>query len=207
METYVIRTPEDVRVLKGRLANPRPFLEGVGTLLRKESQLAFASERLGEIVWPHRYPGQRGQYLHVAEALTAANKGTPKSSMPMRFRENRDKPLNGIGDLQRSVKAKVDGNSVTVGSPLSYASTQFYGGDSYQDITQTARDTIRTWLKGDKQSVRGVRGKLHSLLTLPFLVTKVNARPFIGVTPRAQALISRSMETFLTEGKRLDGNA
>ena len=83
---------------------------------------------------------------------------------------------------------------------MDYASIHQFGGDSFQDITSTAKETIRGWLKGNKAEVRGVRSKLSSLLTLPFLVTKVNARPFIGVTPDAQATIPRLLADYITTG-------
>lgn len=196
METYTIRTPEDVRTLRARLTNPAPVLARVGALIREEGTRAFAAQALGEIAWPERYPGQKGQFLNVAAALDRANRGL---GFTARLRDKRP-ALLGTGALRNSIASKVEGQTVTVGSVIDYASIQQFGGDSYQDVTQTAKDTIRGWLKGNKASVRGVRSKLHSLLTLPFLVTKINARPFIGVTPAVQATIPRMLADYLTTG-------
>lgn len=196
MDTYTIRTPDDVRTLRARLTNPTPVLRQIGGLLTEASRKSFSAQALGEMAWAERYPGQRGQFLNVAAALDRANRGL---GFTARLRSRRP-ALLGTGALRNSVASRVEGKSVVVGSAIDYASLHQFGGDSYQDITSTAKTTIRGWLKGDKAAVRGVRSKLSSLLTLPFLVTKVNARPFIGVTPDVQATIPRLLSDYLTTG-------
>lgn len=196
MDTYTIRTPDDVRTLRARLTNPTPVLRRIGEVIKEEGTKSFDNQRLGEIAWAARYPGHKGQFLNVAAALARANQG--KGFRPQ-FRQDRP-ALQGTSKLRNSLGARVEGNQAIVGASMDYASVQQFGGDSYQDITSTGKATIRGWLKGDKAAVRGVRSKLSSLLSLPFLVTKVNARPFIGVTPDVQATIPRLLSDYLTTG-------
>lgn len=150
-------TPEGIMIsgLRGRLQDPRAFMDGVGKILVAGSQKAFREQRFGATIWPKRYPDQTPPKLNVAGALAdaIAGKSSPKAN---RFN---DTPAGvDTQELKNSVAYRTVGNDAIIfGSPKKYATRVQAGGVTIQRITETARKTIAGWLKRARGAVRNLR--------------------------------------------------
>lgn len=197
-KTVEILTPEGLRRLRTRLRNTAPAARMIGILLVSESARAFTEQRLGDVRWPERYPNQAEPFVNVAAVLEKANRGI--KPRPGDF--SRRPALLSTRTLQRSVAMNVRGPGlVEVGSVVPYAALHHYGGTSRQEVTETAKLTLRSWLYTAKGRLRKQAApyaeKLTPLLRKTHHETEVFARPFIGVTEEAGAKITDIVEHFV----------
>lgn len=210
-----------IRGLEERIANPAPFLAGVGGILVASSQKAFREQKFGGIPWPERYPNQKRPRLNIAGALSDAAAGRP-APKPNRFQE---RPAGmDTGALKNSISFRVEGDKVFVGSKLPYASIIHEGGTSVQIITDSMRKTVGEWLIKSQNSVKleiagRIKGKVNkkgemifsaikknfALRKLAFVLkkkkggewkttekdTEINARPFVGLTDESRGKVIR----------------
>ncbi len=206
--TVEIRTPEGLRRLRVRLRNPAPAARMIGILLVSESARAFTEQRLGDQTWPERYPNQAEPFVNVAAVLEKANRGV--KPRPGDF--SRRPALVGTRSLQRSVAAELRGpDTVEVGSASPYAAVHQYGGTSRQEVTETAKLTLRSWLYTPTGRLRKEAApyaeKLTPLLKKTSHETEVFARPFIGVTDEAGPRITDIVEHFVAGEEVANGGA
>lgn len=184
-----------------------PLLKQIGALVTKECRRAFDFQRLGDIAWPERYPGQEAPTLNIAGAL-ADFIGGRMSPKPNRFE---DRPAlvdeGNRGGLKATITWSVrDGNTVQVGTNKTYAKLHQEGGISIQNYGKDTRERIANWLFTKKsKSVRGYLKKaprkgregyvkhLGPLLTASTHMQRVIRRPFIGVTDKTEEEIRRAV--------------
>ena len=181
-----------MRRWKTNLANPQRALKQIGIMMVAESRGAFKLQRFGSARWiPRAVPNVYG----IIEDFSIGRR-TPKK------RRFEDTPvLRDTGLLMRSITYAVSGNTVTVGSTVSYADVMHGGGPiKSKTITEMVRKLLAKWLRG-----RGRKWEkdLGWLLNEKFIGTElegtVEARPFVGITKRtlvnAQKLVgTRIME-------------
>jgi phage gpG-like protein len=194
-QQYVI-SRRVLRSLGKTLDDPRRILTGIRSILKSQSQEAFKAQRFGDIIWPARYPKQKAPKLNVAGAVQDLATG-PR----IKARRFEDRPaLLDTGILRRSIAAEIAGDTVNVGTKVPYAKIHQSGGVSQQPITPTIKANLATVLKyGDAGRTKAgkprkidvktqmLRKRLGFLFGVPELVTKIHARPFLGLTDAARA--------------------
>ena len=195
---------------ENKLDDLKPLLRRVGVVLLRESQQSFEKQKFGGQRWKGRYPGQSEPFINVAGAVSDLAKGPNVR----KHRFNRRPALRDTGALKRSLSPamalKFKGPStVQVGTTLPYASKHQMGGVSSQQITSTILKNLTAWLKKIRKSkAKGAAHKAAAGQKLGFLYntkvlkTKVNARPFVGVTDTAERDIVRLTEEFFFGGGR-----
>lgn len=205
--TYVISRRILARLGK-TLDNPQRILVGIRGILKAQSQDCFKRQAFGEIKWPARYPSQRSPKLNVAGAVQdLAKKPRIKAH---RFQDRPALIDTGIlrRDITSVIKPASTGDYVQLGVSKTYAKVHQQGGETRAPITQTIRDNLKIFLKslrtkrggykqpgkkyakalatqglsGGEVMYKAVRKRLGFLFKVNELVTKVNARPFLGIT-------------------------
>lgn len=163
------------------LRDPSPVLFALGEAAVSFSVRAFDDQAFAGDPWPERYPNQdSGEMVNVAGVLADLNAGL--TSIPPRRFEDRP-ALVDTGALRDSINwRRVDQDAVEVGSTLPYADTHNRGGESRQPVTPGARKLLARFLRRNKRSRPWLRERLGFLFGIKELVTRVNARPFVGVT-------------------------
>ncbi len=182
----------NVVALKRNLDNPAKVLKQIGAILVSRSQRTFRDQRLGTFRWPERYPGQKGARINVAGAARDLSKGGQ-----IKKRRFQPRPaLTDTGALKRSVNSQavlLEGKfTVSLGSALSYAAKHQFGGTSKLPVTETTKKNLAKFLK--KKSNREKFASLGFLFQRTELSTKINRRPFVGVTAQDQEDIVRIVE-------------
>ena len=179
--------------LQKQLENPEKLLRPIGMLLLADSQKAFKEQRLGDIIWPERYPAQSPPKVNVAGIVDDFNKG--RKNPPRRRFEGRP-ALKDTGALRRSLTAakavKVQGFVIQVGSSLEYAKRAHDGGVSKQPVGEKTKDLLEAFLKKKKNFQ--YHGQLGFLFGVDELRTKVRPRPFTGITDQAKKRIIRFLQ-------------
>lgn len=214
--------------LRRKVGNLKPILKQVGLLLESRAQRAFQEKKLGEFTWPVQYPRQAGPFLHVAGALEDLNERA--NIKAKRF--VRVDVLTDTGNLRHSIKSRVVGDLVEIGSVLPYAGMHQWGGISVQPITARAkakyaeivtklavqlsrgrgRRPMRDPVKEAKRAIalHAKEEKMAALAKLGFVLTqttkrtKIFPRPFLGITPEDAAEIR---EAILTDFLGISGDA
>lgn len=199
---------ERIERMREILARPVGLMPGIGNIIAESCVRAFQAQRLGDIPWPARYPRQGTPKLNIAGVVQDFIEGRrePKAN---RFV---DRPAAvDTGGLRDSVESKiVDDFTVTVGSDHPKAELMHAGGTSVQNYGLNVQQAIRDWLyerdaKG-RQKVRQGRGDyvqyLNRLLRRTSLTTRVNARPFIGLTDAAERKIRQYVVRYFEERVR-----
>lgn len=138
---------KQLRGLQRIIVSPRALLKQVGALVANDCRRSFVDQKLGDILWPPRYPGQRSPKLNIAGALQdfIDGRAAPK---PNRFE---DRPANvdeGMrGGLQASITFNVvSETTVRIGTVKPYGALMQEGGTSTQVVLPNAQDRIRNWL-------------------------------------------------------------
>lgn len=176
--------------LRRRLENPERLLKRIGAVLVSAAERAFQQQRFGTIEWPARYPNQTEPKINIAGALAdLAESGTIKG------RRFDDRPaLRDTGRLMNSLSSEaaitVKRGEVYVGTNVPYAGQHQEGGVSRQTVTQEARAALAEALerardREDQDRLQALQ-KLGFLFSVPVLETRINPRPFLGVTPDAE---------------------
>jgi len=143
MEVTLRLTP---RNLDAMLASRGVLLKLIGALVVSQAQKAFQDQRLGDVVWPERYPAMKEPFINLAPVIQKAGEGREPSGDDF----NRRPALGGAGSaLARSILFVVEGDSaVTIGSnrpDLNPGLFQF-GGIGRIPITDTTKATLAAWL-------------------------------------------------------------
>lgn len=193
--TVVAKSGDDLERIRSRAQDGEAIGKIVAAILEAQSQRAFLEQRLGDQVWPERYPSQEDPFVNIAALVNWTNTG---GRVLTRFFDRRP-ALMGSGDLMQSISSRVKDGVVEIGSALPYASTHQWGGFSTQPVTDTAKKTIRRFIKSE-------RGKPYWFKLAPLtgkmdkLETEVNPRPFLGITPENEREMAEGIEYFVAEG-------
>ena len=188
--------PMVVRIKRG-LGQPAKILKQIGWLLAAQAQRAFKDEQFGGYKWPARYPNQTAPKINVAGTLRDLKEGgRPKA------RRFEDRPvLRDTGILfksinpNQSVKVNEGQAAVTVGvfgPAQQYAGVHQFGGESEIGIDHSTKVRLLGFLTTPKG--KPFRKKLTFLFDLDVLRTKVNQRPFLGLTNDSIRDIKRIVE-------------
>lgn len=144
---------KQLRGISREIVHPRALLKQVGELVAKDCRRSFNEQRLGDIHWEERYPGQRLPKLNIAGALQdfISGRTAPK---PNRFQVRPALIDEGMrGGLQGSVtKEVISDKTVRVGTNRVYAALHQAGGESTQNIDKPTQDRIRNWLYPQKKA-------------------------------------------------------
>ena len=147
---------KQLRKLTLTMVSPRALLKQVGQLVAKDCRKAFPEQKLGDIRWEERYPGQRSPKLNIAGALQdfISGRTAPK---PNRFQDRPALVDEGMrGGLQGSITENViSDKTVRVGTNRVYAALHQEGGESTQTVTKDAQDRIRNWLYPQRRVFEG----------------------------------------------------
>lgn len=179
-----------------------PLMKQIGALGSASAQDAFKNQRLGNRMWPERYPGMSEPFINIAGALQdfAGGRSAPK---PNRFQNRPAGVDEGIrGGLLGSITFRV--NSPTEaewGSNKAYADRVNSGGKSDEvAIGQATKDRIKKWLfTGAGNARKGRGGYVHHLNFLLHRKTysqMVLPRPFLGVTAELDSDMAKATTTY-----------
>lgn len=195
---------------------PVGLAKQIGAIMVKESQRSFQLQRLGDIEWPKRYPGMQPPVINIAGALSdfISGRNAPK---PNRFQNRPAVVDEGMrGGLWGSISFRVtDDLTVNVGSNKQHARLHQEGGVSVQSYGEDTKDRIRNWLFKKRYKAlpltkktavprsgrEGYVAKLAPLLLKNNHVTRVIARPFVGVTDNGEKEIRQSIERYFARFK------
>ena len=173
-----------LRSLRTTLEDPVQILDGIGAMMKAESQKAFREQRWGNVKWKTR--GETGMNPNWPGVLADLKEGpTPK---PQRFR---DAPvLLNKGDLKKSVDFWVIGrDTVEVGSPKPWAGPLHAGEDTESpEITESIQRKLWDWIKRATGAVKRTAKRAGKLS---------RSEPGSEKAVKAQ----RSAETALTKGE------
>src|SRR5262245_964991 len=191
------------RRLDAMLASRGVLLKLLGALIVSQAQKAFQDQRLGDVIWPERYPAMREPFINLAPVIQKAGEGKQPSGDDF----NRRPALGGAGsELARSILFRVDGDTaVEIGSnrpDLKPGLFQF-GGIGRIPITDTTLHTLADWLgisrgrlskgKAPSGTARGEYAKKLAFVFRDGKTEHVQAaypRPFIGFTDETFAKLA-----------------
>lgn len=237
-----------IRVKKA-LEDPSALMKQLGGLLIAQSGKAFDQSRLGEWIWPRRYPnqGEGDRFVNIAGVVSDFSQG---KEPPLRRFQARP-PLLDTGYMRRTIKDKskslriLGTHTVEAGTTDPRAGAHQWGGQSEQFITDTVRDNAKTWLaggpdwhrtktkvkkwkmdlgvfgvhEGEKRTTKRYEpetrtlktdrgtgyigtltrrerfgGRLSFLFRSRVLITKINQRPFLGVSDEYKIKMVQTVE-------------
>lgn len=190
-------SPTGAARLSDVLKNPAALMKKIGAILVAQGQKAFDEQRFGSIKWPEIYGGGGSPFVNVAGVVGDVSAG----GEPKARRFTKKKPaLYDTGLLLRSIAdegkaCKYTGtHSVEYGSAVEYAPLHQFGGVSEQAVSPAAKATLWRWLKKKKNAK--YRGRLGWLLNkrVKVLRTKVQRRPFVGITDDTAEKIRETVE-------------
>ena len=196
--------------IRRKLEDPAPILRSIGAKLLADAQRAFRDQQLGEVSWPARYPSQEEPFINIAGALSDLERGP--NVRPANF--SRRPALMTTGNLARSLSSaskavsRPSKFSVEIGTTVPYAPIHQWGGESIQNVSETARKNLAKYSRRQRGAARrgkGIRGvllaakneaikKLGFLFSVDQLRTNVAQRPFLGVTDQAEDEIRQIIE-------------
>ena len=187
-----------------------PVLKEIGTEMMIESRRAFIDQEFGSWTWPPRYGGiPFPAKINYAGALQDLTDG-PK----VQDRRFNDRPAlrSNTSSLMKSINFQVmDKVSVRVGAtgtPATYAGKHQWGLESTQDIPGDAIEKLDKQI-GKERNEERLDG-LHALRSRlvrdgSVLTTKVQQRPFLGVTDEMAEKIPRILSAYF-QGGAADGS-
>jgi len=184
--------------MRSRIENPRGAFTKIGAMMVAQGQRAFTERRLGEFRWPERYPGEPEPFINKAAALRDLNRGTPVKKR----RLNRQPVLRDTGQLLRSLNWRITGRrsveaGVGSGPAKQYAGKHQRGDIDSQKVKPIARTTLEDQIKGARGEMKSALGKMRSVVAEDELTTRINQRPFIGLTPQTRKDIKDIVKDFL----------
>jgi len=211
--TVTARSGEDLKQIRARAGNVNVLARIVAKLLEVAAQRAFLDQKLGDFMWPERYPNQEDPFVNIAALVNWTNEN---GTVISRFFDRRP-ALMGGGNLMQSIYGDAKGDLAEVGSKMPYAGLHQWGGRSTMPITPTAKKTIGAFIGEEPADNGGWRKKkrlgprqkenrekyffkLYWLLSRDRLDTEVNQRPFIGITPEAEAKMLEDIEHYVAKG-------
>jgi phage gpG-like protein len=195
VRVIIVRDEPSLIRLKGRVAHPEKLLRRFGALGVAASSRAFRDQRLGDKVWPERYPKQGPPKVNVAGVVSDLARGAEVKQRRFDARP----AVFDTGALLRSLSFRTNGKDTTeIGSVLPYASIQNFGGLSRQAITPTVRTGLAKFLRS--QRGKGYRERLGWLFSTNVLETKVHPRPFLGFTDELAKDLVEATEAYVAGG-------
>lgn len=175
---------EGIRGTRSALDRLRPALRQVGIYLESQAQSAFREQGRGSRRWPPRMAP------NVPGIVRDLNKGGA-----VKQRRFRPRPaLVDTGRLRQSIRSRLQGRTLIVGTALDYGRTHQEGGTSVVELTQRGRDRLTTFLRKRTD----LRERLGFLFTQPRLEVSVRKRPFMTVEDEDGPVIRRILEAHLT---------
>ena len=213
--TVTAKSGEDLRAIVARASDVAKLGEIIGDILVAQAHKAFIEQRLGEHVWPERYPNQDDPFVNIASLVNWTNTG---GQIQPRHFERRPALMSGGGvGLAGSISADVKGKTVEVGSALPYAASHQWGIASTQSISPAAKSTIAKYIGEESDGSGGWRKKknpgsrqkenrekfwfkLFPLLSSDELETQPVQRPFLGITPQNASDMQADIEFYVTTG-------
>ena len=196
--------PVDEMIAK--IKNLEPVLTAIGAEMMAESRQAFKYGKFGGEVWPQKYNGiPSPTKVNYAGAVADLGEGSGKIK-DSRF-EHTDPLVGTTGDLRRGIEFEVMTKaSVRVGATgpsARYAGKHQWGLESVQDIPGDAIEKIDKQI--DKESDEERLDGLHALRARvdrdgSVLTTKVQQRPFLGVTDEMQEMIPAILSKYFDGG-------
>lgn len=211
--TITVQSGEDLREVRARAADRKTIGTIIARILESQSQRAFLEQKLGDEVWPGRYPNMEDPFVNLAAVVNWTNAG---GKLVQRFFDRRP-ALKGEGHLMQSIYARSQGDLVLVGAGRPYAGFHQWGGTSVQQITPTAKRTIGRFIgmeqkdgkwrkkKGMGSAQRKQREKywfrLAPLLGPDQLETQIAQRPFLGITDENEREMIESIEYWVAKGE------
>ena len=211
--TVTAKSGEDLRAIVARASDVAKLGEIIGRILESQAQRSFVEQRLGEFVWPERYPFQEDPFVNIASLVNWTNDGGEINS---RFFDRRP-ALMATGGLAGSISARTKGKETEVGSKLPYAANPQWGIASTQTITPAAKGTIAKFIGEESDGSGGWRKKknpgarqkenrekfwfkLFPILGLDELETQPVQRPFLGITPQNASDMQADLEFYVKTG-------
>lgn len=175
------------------LRDPSPVLFALGEAAVSFSVRAFTDQAFAGDPWPERYPNQDpGEMVNVAGVVSDLAAG--RASIPARRFEDRP-ALVDTGALRDSITWRLAGaDAVEVGSNLPYADMHQRGGISRQPVSSGMRRVLARFLKREKRRRPWLGKRLGFLFQKDMLETRVNARPFVGVTDELLETLAEIVE-------------
>ena len=196
-----------------KINNLGPVLKTIGKEMEIESRRAFGKGKFGSWIWPQKYNGiPSPTKVNYAGAVADLNTGSGKIRSS-RF-ERTDPLIGTTRDLRRGIAHQViDKVRVKVGATgpaVRYAGIHQWGLESVQDIPGDAVEKIDKQIGKERNEERldGLRA-LRSRLVRDgsVLTTKVQQRPFLGVTDEMQVEIPRILSAYFQGGADGSSNA
>lgn len=185
--------------LRQRLEDPRPALSAIGALLVATSEAAFEKQRMGDVLWPPRYPGMEDPFINVAGALGDLNRGTFVKDRRLEKRP----ALVDKGLLRKSFTFNVLGlDSVRAGPsgpPASYAPQHHFGLDTVQPILPVARETLTKQRRKATGQMKEALGALGFIYSLDEMETSVAPRPLVGIPDETAGEIGDLVKEFMED--------
>jgi phage gpG-like protein len=166
--------------LKALAREPAPILEAWGLFLVGKTQAAFRAQARGGESWPARaVPNKLGILADLAQGKTP----------PSRRWDPRPGGID-TGRLRSSIAYRVEGQVVTVGSALDYASDVQQGGPRTLPIPRKA---LAEWLRSlkDPEQKEQARAAFGPLLSRGSFTTTVPPRPFLLLTDEDRRDLTR----------------
>ena len=211
--TVTVQSGEDLRAVIARASDVATLGRIIGRILESQAQKSFVEQRLGEHVWPERYPYQEDPFVNVAALVNWTGAGGEISS---RFFDRRP-ALMGSGALVGSISARTKGKATEVGSKLPYAASHQWGIATSQPVTSSAKATIARFIGEEPDGAGGWRkkknpgarqkenrekywSKLFPILSLAVLETQPLQRPFLGITPQNEDDMRADLEFYVSTG-------
>lgn len=186
-------TQEQYEKLLKRLDNFKPVLKDIGDLLVQNSKDAFIGQRMGSQLWPRPYNGGPFNLAGIVSDLA--------SSASVHDYNLRSRPaLLASRRLFRSISkdnVHIANDEVSLAPNVPYAAIQQFGGISRQAITLTHRRNLVDFLRSHPQ----YRRRLSFIFRADEMVTNVQARPFLGFTPRLESNMVKAVEEYVAFGK------
>ncbi len=178
-----------IRAMGDRLQDLRPALTKIGAFMASKAQSSFRLQ--GRTTrWPLRMTP------NIPGIVRDLNEGAdPKSR-----RFSGGDALIDTGQLRQSITFQVSTNSVTIGSILPYAGVHQEGGKSTVTLTKLGQDTLKDFLKRNRQN-QFLRENLGWLFSKTTFDVQVQQRKFLEVTPEDTEKINDILTGFVAEGE------
>jgi len=156
-----------------RLKNIRPLAEAVGLMLVGRAQSSFRDQGRPGFPWAGRgVPNKAGILLDLIQG----------KEPPERRFEARPAGID-TGRLRASIAYKVDGDVVTIGSNLPYASDVQRGATKTIAVAGNARQALAAWLKTLKgERKKSMQKAFGYLFRVGALTVTTPPRPFVMIT-------------------------
>ncbi len=208
-----ISSGDEFAKIRARAADVVVIGRIIARILETQAQKSFLEQRLGDFVWPERYPNQEDPFVNIAAVVNWTQNG---GQIQPRFFDRRP-ALMGTGGLVGSISGRAKGKLVEVGSALPYAANHQWGLASSQPVGMTAKKTIAKFIGEEPDGSGGWRKKknpgprqkeqrdkywfkLAPVLGMTELTTDTVQRPFLGITPQNEDEMRESIEDYVVTG-------